>query len=270
MKKTKILLTILISLLNFKNAVAVQATKSGSADVYKVSVEKVELCESGSTLANCLNPVVIGSGAKEFDIASVDAGASVGTYGNPAKISLGSTYTHIQTTLNRAVTIKADFDVSGGSNLFCKTASGNTAGTGSAFAVGTTGNSASTDETEMIMYIPDESSAHAITGFTLDGSGDSQAGIEIAMGTNITGITGVNASGTAGVVSSSHTHIQHRLALTNPFTMRLNTPKVDISFTTSAAVFSTYSTDKNEDGTANDSACAFWAGEPTIAVTLTE
>ena len=49
MKKTKILLIILISLLNFKNAVAVQATKSGSADVYKVSAKYFQKPENDST-----------------------------------------------------------------------------------------------------------------------------------------------------------------------------------------------------------------------------
>ena len=241
---------------------------AGAADTYKVTVEQVELCETGSSATTCLSPVVLGTGTQIMDIASVAAGAVAGNYGNASLITVGKTYTWLQTTLNRKITIKADFAVASG--RWCSTASGNTAGTTSAFAVGTAGTAAADSETAMIMYIADEASAHAITGWTLNGSADNQAGINISMGSNITGVTTVGGTGTAGDVASSDTYIQHRVELTTPFTMGINVPVIDISFETSGAVYATNTTDKNEDETANDAACALWPGEPTITITLTE
>jgi hypothetical protein len=29
---------------------------TGAASVYKITISKVELCETGSTISNCLNP----------------------------------------------------------------------------------------------------------------------------------------------------------------------------------------------------------------------
>ena len=60
---------------------------TGPATEYKVTMTKLELCETGSTTANCLNALTISpsgtSGA--VDIASVNAGATAGSYGNIAK-----------------------------------------------------------------------------------------------------------------------------------------------------------------------------------------
>ena len=49
---------------------------TGAADVYKVTMRKVELCTGSTGVSSCDNAVVIGTGDKEVDIASVDAGAS--------------------------------------------------------------------------------------------------------------------------------------------------------------------------------------------------
>ena len=102
---------------------------------YKVTVEKVELCETGSTQALCLNPVVLGTGSQVMDIAAVDVGATAGSYGNPAKMIPGTTYTYIQTTLNRAMTMSADAILRTG--RVCATGGGSSsAGSKSAFANG--------------------------------------------------------------------------------------------------------------------------------------
>mgnify|MGYP001983683169 CR=1 FL=1 len=85
--------------------VAATATPS----VYKTTVTKVELCSSSA----CADPIVLGSGSKLFDIASVSAQADVGTYLNDFTITLGRTYTHVRSTINATMTTKGTVDVSG-------------------------------------------------------------------------------------------------------------------------------------------------------------
>ncbi|MED5429910.1 MAG: hypothetical protein VX864_00735, partial [Pseudomonadota bacterium] len=65
---------------------------SGTPSSYKPTVTKVELCSSSS----CSDPIVLGSSSKEFDIASVTAGADVGNYLSDFSITLGRTYTHVR------------------------------------------------------------------------------------------------------------------------------------------------------------------------------
>ena len=116
MKKLKFLFIVLFSLLinNFSlNAAEVK----GDADVYKVLMHKVELCtghtagdfdDTSTSTTQCQNAVVIGESTAgvEVDIASVDAGAVAGTFGNPALLPLGETYTHARFHINRKMTLR--------------------------------------------------------------------------------------------------------------------------------------------------------------------
>ena len=99
MKKTLNSLIVFILLFSSFNAFAA----TGPATEYKVTMTKIELCETGSTTANCLNALTISptgtSGA--VDIAAVDAGATAGSYGNIAKAKIGTVYTYIQITMSR-------------------------------------------------------------------------------------------------------------------------------------------------------------------------
>ena len=74
---------------------------TGPATEYKVTMTKLELCETGSTTANCLNPLTISPSTTsgEVDIAAVDAGAAAGSYGNIAKAKIGTLYTYLQITM---------------------------------------------------------------------------------------------------------------------------------------------------------------------------
>ena len=98
------------------NKIAIAATGTGNADVYKVTMRKVELCtgytvvdfDDVNTAAACQNAVVIGSGDLEVDIASVGAGSAAATYGNPALLPLGETYTHMRVTIDRKFKIKSE------------------------------------------------------------------------------------------------------------------------------------------------------------------
>ena len=116
MKKLKFLFIVLFSLLinNFSlNAAEVK----GDADVYKVIMHKVELCtghtagdfdDTSTSTTQCQNAVVIGESTAgvEVDIASVSAGAVAGSFGNPALLPLGETYTHARFHINRKMTLR--------------------------------------------------------------------------------------------------------------------------------------------------------------------
>ena len=124
---TKILKLIILSISFFISyyEIAFAATAKGNADVYKVTMRKIELC-TGYTVVDfdnvntndaCHNAVVIGSGDKVVDIASVTAGAAAASYGDPALLPLGETYTHMRVTIDRKFTIKSESALdTGGSN----------------------------------------------------------------------------------------------------------------------------------------------------------
>ena len=107
-----------------------------TADSYVNTVYALMLCESGSSLTNCSNPVILNEtpDGTDMNIGGVDAGASAGAYGNLSVIPKGTTYTHGQVVLDRIFTVK-------GTSGSCST--GGTAGTTSAWGVGTTGTAAS-------------------------------------------------------------------------------------------------------------------------------
>ncbi len=82
----------------------------GKAAVYKVTMNEAALCTGNSSGTTCDGKVTLGSGDKEVDIASVDAGATAATYGDVALLPLGETYTHMWVKISRKFTIKTDDD----------------------------------------------------------------------------------------------------------------------------------------------------------------
>ena len=143
MKKVKNLLFILI--VSFFSSNLYAAT--GPATEYKVTMTKVELCENGSTTANCLNALTISPAATsgEVDIAAVNAGAAAGSYGNIAKATIGTLYTYVQITMSR------QFIVTGTAGS-CATKAGES-GSKTADAKGQTGGTAGSST----LYVPDGS-----------------------------------------------------------------------------------------------------------------
>ena len=135
--------SILILFISLYSVNAFAAT--GAATEYSVTMTKLELCETGSTTANCLNPLTISpsgtSGA--VDIASVNAGAVAGSYGNIAKAKIGILYTFIQITMSR------QFSMTGTAGS-CATKAGAT-GSKTADAPGQTGGTPGSST----LYVPD-------------------------------------------------------------------------------------------------------------------
>ena len=89
------------------------ASTTGQADVYKVTMKKVELCTASTSVSSCVGSVTLGDTSKVVDIASVAAGAAAATFGDPALLPLGETYTHMRVTIDRKFSIKADLEVLG-------------------------------------------------------------------------------------------------------------------------------------------------------------
>jgi hypothetical protein len=64
--------------------------------------------DTSTSTTQCQNAVVIGENTAgvEVDIASVVEGATAGTFGNPALLPLGETYTHMRFHINRKMIIR--------------------------------------------------------------------------------------------------------------------------------------------------------------------
>ena len=136
---------------------------TGAATEYKVTMTKLELCETGSTTANCLNPLTISpSGTSgEVDIASVSAGATAGSYGNIAKAKIGTLYTFIQITMSR------QFSITGTAGS-CATKAGES-GTKTTDAKGQTGGIPGSST----LYVPDSNSYNDHMNGSVDALGAS-------------------------------------------------------------------------------------------------
>ena len=205
---------------------------TGAATEYKVTMTKLELCETGSATDNCLNPVTISpstdSGA--VDIAAVDAGVAAASYGNLNTATLGTTYTYMQITMSRAMT------VTGGDGT-CVTKSG-VSGSVSASAVGlaASGNAAASST----LYVPVSSTL-----------GDHINGADDALGASVTADENID---------NNDTHFQFRQELSKPATLKAGQiPNVTIAFGVSNAVGAATSTCTN---------AVMYAAEPSITITL--
>jgi hypothetical protein len=119
----KIIILIFLFIISFQSY-SYAAAGTGNAEVLKVTMRKIELCTGyqGGDFANiltnafCNNPVVIGSGDKVVDIAGVNAGAAAASYGDPALLPLGQTYTHMRVTIDKKFSIKSGTIDTGGTN----------------------------------------------------------------------------------------------------------------------------------------------------------
>ena len=137
---------------------------TGPATEYKVTMTKLELCETGSTTANCLNPLTISPSTTsgEVDIAAVDAGAAAGSYGNIAKAKIGTLYTYLQITMSR------QFIITGTAGNSCATKAVESV-TKTTDAAGQTGGTPGSST----LYVPDGSSYNDHMNGSIDSLGAS-------------------------------------------------------------------------------------------------
>jgi len=220
----------------FTNNLYAATNVKGAATEYIVTMTKVELCETGSTIANCLNPIdITSSGGATADIAAVEAGATAGTVADFGKAQVGKTYTHIQTVLSRAMTITGK----AGTDGKCTTKAGVNGALNSAGAVGALNGTPGS----AILYVP---------FFSQDTTNYSMMEGSDANGENLA---------TLATVRNTDTHFRSRNALTVPYTpVAGSSPTVFLAFDTSIAV--------NEVNDASCTDAGLQAAPPTVTITV--
>ena len=210
MKKIKLILSVLFLVFLSNKTFAVSAT--GEATVYKITMTYLQLCETGSTTANCLNPLAVGSGDSGLiNIADTTAGVAAASYGDFTKVPFGKTYSHYQVTMKRSVTIKGS--VSDGSNT-CYTKSDS-----ADISKNVVGSTSSSDEAEITAYM----------AMTISGLGDEINSISAGDGTG--------TAQTAGTVDNDDEYFQYRGAFTKSITLKAGRiPTLKLAFGTSSAL----------------------------------
>ena len=125
MKKIFNIVVLSLTIFIFNIDIGLALATNGDADIYKVTMRKVELCTGYTVVdfddiltdAACHDAVVVGSGDLEVDIASVAAGMAAAAYGQAALLPLGATYTHVRVTVDRNFKIRTEtaIDIGGDS-----------------------------------------------------------------------------------------------------------------------------------------------------------
>ena len=249
-----VLLFAFLLLVFVTNSYSESAT--GAPTVYKVIMKKVELCTASTGVTSCEGAVVIGETEKTVDIASVDAGAEAATFGDPALLPLGETYTHMRVTIDRKMTIKADITVPG-VTAPCRTT---TALSDSAYPGGLSG----TEKYDRTPVVADDGTAAEADVYMKN---DQMETCENAACSSTSDPNTVEYD--QGIGSSTHqsTHAEgdtsddHILVYTlaTPYTVALISPTVDISFGTENAIKAA------EVGT---DLCTFEPQEPIVTITI--
>ena len=222
-----------------------------TADTYKITVTRIELCASGSTKTACSNSAVIFNGdSGAIDIASTTAGAAAASLGNLNKATIGTTYTWMQVTMKRSVTIKGGSTALSTGSQACYT--NGTAGTSAQSALGSTSSAAAAD-TVVFMGIAGGSADDTNVNTTTAGDG-----------------TGTDAA--AGAFDTGDDYLEWRGELTAPFTIKPGSiPSAKIAFGTSAAL-GFYNPNTLSNGCALRAGGAtntgFYAAEPDVTITL--
>ena len=280
--------TLFIFMFVLCNKIAIAATGTGNTDVYKVTMRKVELCtgytvvdfDDVNTADACHNAVVIGSGDKEVDIASVSAGSAAATYGNPALLPLGETYTHMRVTIDRKFKIKSESALdTGGSD-----------DTDNCVTIATADSQYQNDEAtdkythkvavaeggtnaEMTLYLTngrqsDESTANYTQCFNANCS-QKNTSWSWSYAKDASELTSAIAMRTMRS-SLSTDDVQFIYKLASPYTVALIAPTIDISFGTRNALGVQEVSNSQGSGTpsANDGMCSFYPEEPIVTITI--
>ena len=281
MKNIKLLIFSII-LLNM-NFVFVNAGVKGAANIYKVKMHKLELCTGHTTgdmddvatsTTQCQNAVTIGTSTTgvEVDIASVDAGAVAGSFGDAMILPLGETYTHARVTLNRNMKLRTTegINTTGGSDVDNCMTIATTDGmyvTDEATdkythkpVVAEGGNSGASEEMSLYIYNGQQVGDGANT-FSL--CQNASCGSVAAAGWNYAATAAQLTSAVAmQTMRSSVSTDQLALiyALEAPYTVSLISPKIDMSFSTSEAI--------SANNEVSNSFCSFAIEEPAVTITI--
>lgn len=209
---------------------------AGNADKYEVTMKKVELCTSSA----CSSPTTVASGSQSVNIASLDAGAEAAAFGSTTGLPIGTTYTHLRVTLNRAFTIEGEVNVSG--NNWCSTDSAS-AGSATALHVGTLDtDGTATDGTDQTLYLADADDYAVDETIPISYASPSYA-VSMSVG------------------SPSASEFQLIYKLTSAYISGIVAPKIKVTFDVSTALGA---------GIADTNVCYMWPEEPVVTIALTE
>ena len=230
-KNFALILALLISTINSSMAELVKA----EATTFKNTVHAMQLCETGSSLTNCVNPTTIGNSTagKTMDLS---VRGSAHSFGNAGLIPPGITYTHGQVILSRTFTISGTVVTSAAT---CKT--GGTAGTKS--TGGATSNAgAVAAQVLMVPNSEDMTTSMNSTSAIVDGTDADPANVEAA-----------------------HDFVKFRWVLSKPLTVKPGQiPTMTMTFDLSEAL-------EFNDGGSGNGACDgndFFPGAPVITNTF--
>ena len=221
----KIFLILALTILFFNKVYA--ASGEGAATEYIVTVKKIELCEDSA----CATSTTVGEKNMNMDIASVSAGADIGTYAETTGLPLGTTFSHLRVTISRTFTVTGTVTIS---STVCAT-DGGTDNTATNLLDAGTGTAVSTT-----MYL--------VNAATYDASDGSTGGSDLTIAySSPTYATTMTVSGDTAVMIYK---------LTSPYTVGIKSPTIKVIFNTDTAVGAT------------DDACVMWLQEPYCQITI--
>ena len=203
------------------------ATGEGAATEYIVTMQKIELCEDSA----CAASTTVGDSSMPVDIASVSAGADIGSYAATTGLPLGTTFSHLRVTISRTFTVTGS--ATAGSTT-CVT-DGGTDNTATNLLDAATGTAVSTS-----MYL--------VNAATYDASDGSTGGSDIEMS------YGSPTYATTMTISGGSMIMIYKL--TSSFTVGMRAPTIKVIFNTDTAVGAT------------DDACVMWLQEPYCQITI--
>ena len=208
------------------------ASDEGQPTQYQVTMKKVELC----TDLACTSPYVVGEKDMDADIASVTAGADVGSFAPTTGIPPGIVYTHLRVTISRTFTITASISVGAG---LCRTDGGDNA-TATQMTVGASSGTAVAET----MYLVNAGSYGATDG-TRDGAvGSSNIDVDYSSPESAKSMT----------VSGDNAVMVYEL--TAPYQKTLRAPVIKVKFNTATAIG------------VEDTACSMYINEPSVTISL--
>ena len=294
MKKIFNIVVLSLAIFIFNIDIGLALATNGDADIYKVTMRKVELCTGYTVVdfddiltdAACHDAVVVGSGDLEVDIASVSAGMAAAAYGEAALLPLGATYTHVRVTVDRNFKIRTETAIDIG---------------GSGAGQSVTDNCVTTATTDG-MYVTDEAT-DKYTHVPAVAEGETRAEMSVYVrngreagegGANYTqclkadcSLTGAWSWDYASVAATLGDAIAMSIArssdmgvgtddvvlvyaLSSPYTVTLIPPTIDLSFGTRNSVMAqeVCAAGDDCDASGTDGFCMFSPQEPQVTITI--
>ena len=291
MKKIFNIVVLSLAIFIFNIDIGLALATKGDADIYKVTMRKVELCTGYTVVdfddiltdAACHDAVVVGSGDKEVDIASVSAGMAAAAYGQAALLPLGATYTHVRVTVDRNFKIRTETAIDIGGSGAGQSVTDNCVTTTTTDAMYVTDEA--TDKNTHVPAVAEGGTRAEMSVYVRDGreAGEGGANYTQCLKTDCS-LTGAWSWDYASTVASLEDAIAMSIArssvttddvvlvyaLSSPYTVTLIPPTIDLSFGTRNSIKAQEVCAAGDDCDANgtDGFCMFSPQEPQVTITI--